>query len=232
MKDDTPQDPRLVENLLGVITGLVPLLASVKLSIEESSGHIPKASNQLTSVTKATESATVEILNVLDAMTRKMERAESGLAHLKELLARRRVLDAQVGECLNGLSATSGSTPAFEALRTAWEESQRESPEGDPFASIETSLGESKMDSMNIAMALQVQDITSQQIAGVVHTIETVRQKLLDVLDTVNGTATALPGGGEPTEPSHFDREAQFTRSTERQETADQIVQQWNTAHQ
>jgi hypothetical protein len=142
------------------------------------------------------------------------------------------VLDAQVGECLNGLSATSGSTPAFEALRTAWEESQRESPEGDPFASIETSLGESKMDSMNIAMALQVQDITSQQIAGVVHTIETVRQKLLDVLDTVNGTATALPGGGEPTEPSHFDREAQFTRSTERQETADQIVQQWNTAHQ
>ena len=58
---------------------------------------------------------------------------------------------------------------------------------------------------MNIAMALQVQDIASQQIASVAHTIESVEAQLVRALnrfengnagDIANDNADEIPFGG------------------------------------
>jgi chemotaxis regulatin CheY-phosphate phosphatase CheZ len=179
-----------VKNVLDTLFGIIPLLDRIKVSIEESSGAIPKASTQLSSVTQATESATVEILNTLDRMAGRIDAGEVGIGALR--------------------SGIDGGSPLQEQV-----------------AIIERVLAETRQDSMSIAMALQVQDITSQQIAGVTAMIEAVRAQLLDIagqLDREQERTTSLP----PPQPSgHFDSNAQYSLTGERQQNADEIIQQW-----
>jgi chemotaxis regulatin CheY-phosphate phosphatase CheZ len=182
-----------VKNVVDTLFGVIPLLDRIKVSIEESSGAIPKASTQLSSVTQATESATVEILNSLDRMAARIDTAESGINTIRD------TIDA--------------SSPLQEQI-----------------AAVSKVLTETRQDSMAIAMALQVQDITSQQIAGVTAMIEAVRAQLLDVAGQLDRehdrTSSASPA--PPAQPSgHFDSNAQYTLTGERQQHADEIIQQW-----
>jgi chemotaxis regulatin CheY-phosphate phosphatase CheZ len=178
-----------VRNVLDTLFGIIPLLDRIKVSIEESSGAIPKASTQLSSVTQATESATVEILNTLDRMAGRIDAAEAGLDALRIALGPDSPLQEHIGV-------------------------------------IEKVVADTRQDSMSIAMALQVQDITSQQIAGVTQMIEAVRSQLIDVagqLDREQERQVAPP----PPAAGHFDSNAQYTLTGERQHEADEIIQQW-----
>ncbi len=186
------------DSLLGrfvfAVSGMLPALETIKTTIEDSSKKIPKVSTQLNNVTQATESATVEILNVLDSISQNVDAAEAGLKTLGNLLP----------------------NPA--------------SPVSDVLSSISRSLATTKEKSMSIAMALQVQDITSQQIAGVSHMIETVRLELIRILDQFGGDPSARPSA--PTRhPTHFDTEAEYSASTERQDQADLIIKEWTSEH-
>ncbi len=184
-----------VTNVVEMLFGLIPLLDKVKESINESSGAIPRASVQLSSVSKATEMATVEILNVLDRMTERIAAAEQSLETIKRGHRGGGEVDAAV-------------------------------------ASVESALGETRQDSLNIAMTLQVQDITSQQIAGVSHLIESVRQQLLNALGLLDqkDPERLAWAGAKPAEQMHFDANAMYTSSTDRQDSADAIIKQWNKA--
>jgi chemotaxis regulatin CheY-phosphate phosphatase CheZ len=101
-------------------------------------------------------------------------------------------------------------------------------------ASMEKMLSEAKENSMSIAIALQVQDITSQQIAGVSHTIESIRQQLSNALkrfdDPENEDSVPPDTHSSQQERAsvHFDGEAQFSKAPDRQDLADEIVKQWN----
>jgi chemotaxis regulatin CheY-phosphate phosphatase CheZ len=184
-----------VTNVVEMLFGLIPQLDRIKESINETSGAIPRAAVQLSSVSKTTEMATVEILNVLDRMTDRIATAERSVQTIK--------------------GGHRGGSDVDAAV-----------------ASVEASLGETRQDSLNIAMTLQVQDITSQQIAGVSHLIESVRQQLLDALGSLDQKGRErIPGPGTVAAvPTHFDANAVFTESTERQDTADAIIKQWNKA--
>jgi chemotaxis regulatin CheY-phosphate phosphatase CheZ len=195
----------MIKDFIEHVRGIIPLLEHVKDSIEDSSSRIPKASMQLSEVTTATESATVEILNVLEAMTARIGQAEHEL----------NLVDKFIG----ALGEVPGGGEAKQSIAAAGH-----------------ILTETKDNSMNIAIALQVQDITSQQIAGVSHTIESIRLQLskalkrfeepgslghhVDELDQ-NGPEIQVP-------PDHFDGEARFSKATDRQDLADEIVKQWS----
>jgi chemotaxis regulatin CheY-phosphate phosphatase CheZ len=81
-------------------------------------------------------------------------------------------------------------------------------------------------------MALQVQDITSQQIASVLHMIETVRNQLLNTVAHPDGSSVSdnQSAGSEATRA--FDVNAQYRPAAERQSIADSIVQRWNATKQ
>jgi chemotaxis regulatin CheY-phosphate phosphatase CheZ len=102
---------------------------------------------------------------------------------------------------------------------------------GDTGSSLDVigqALTDTRQDAMNIAMALQVQDITSQQIAGVSHLIESVRHQMLEALgqlEPVQGSSGQSAAGASPTS---FDVNASYTGGTQRQENADAIIKQWN----
>jgi chemotaxis regulatin CheY-phosphate phosphatase CheZ len=197
--DDT--DITVIEDFIQHVRGVIPLLENVKNSIEESSSRIPKASLQLSEVTVATESATVEILNVVETVTAQIEKSEKELSGVKQFV----------------LSATQmpGSQEAARAIET-----------------IEKMLSETKDNSMNIAIALQVQDITSQQIAGVSHTIESIREQLYHALkrfdDPTQAVEAVNPALDAKNPSTHFDGDARFSKAPDRQDQADEIIKQWN----
>lgn len=190
---DSEMDRGLLGKLAEALTGLLPLLDNIKSAIAESSGKIPKASSQLNSVTQATETATVEILNALDGLSQNIDSAESGMTRLRGLLGNAGDVGAGIEAALTEISST---------------------------------LAKSKESSMNIAMALQVQDITSQQIAGVNLLIEDVRIELLRILEHL-GSEVHVASRLIPSRPKHFDTDAKYDGSGERQEQADMIIQQW-----
>ena len=201
--DDT--DVGMIKDFIEHVRSIVPLLEHVRCSMEESSSKIPKASKQLNEVTSATESATVEILNVLEAMTARIGETEKELTIVRGFVGR-----------------TNGTTESATALKSV--------------DTIQRMLAETKDNSMNIAIALQVQDITSQQIAGVAHTIESIRLALAKALNRFDGPEDPAPvqeeerGGHGPLEMRavHFDGDAQFSTTPDRQDLADEIIKQWN----
>jgi chemotaxis regulatin CheY-phosphate phosphatase CheZ len=197
-------DVGMIKDFIEHVRSIVPLLEHVKNSMEESSSKIPKASKQLNDVTSATESATVEILNVLEAMTARIGDTEKELAVVREFVCRN-----------NG---TTESGPAINSVDT-----------------IERMLAETKDNSMNIAIALQVQDITSQQIAGVAHTIESIRQALGKALKRFDAPDDPASTQGEDCREEgkegaavHFDGDARFSTTPDRQDLADEVIKQWN----
>lgn len=221
-----------LRQMVDLVASVVPMLDTIRLSIEEGSGQIPRASQQLQNVTQATETATMEILNVLDSMTQKISDAENGLAAVKEALVTRQNIERQVTERLNTLGSEGTDGKQLSSLTALWMQHQQIPGVNDRVGAVEESLAQSKADSINIAMALQVQDITSQQIAGVLDSIEVVRSRLQKALEAVGGTAQAVHQSGVALRPGavpkHYDTDAEYTPSGARQESADAIVRAWS----
>lgn len=195
-----PTAPRSADDAEGVvgkfvnaIATMIPALESIKATIEESSNAFPRVSHQLNSVTRATESATVQILDGLDSITQDVDAVQARLKTLGSLLP---------------------DPPA---------------PVADVLQSIARTLTTTKEKSMNIAMALQVQDITSQQIAGASHMLETVRLELVRLLGNFEDSA-GLQGSSRSV-PGHFDTKAEYTNAADRQAQADLIINQWTSEH-
>ena len=96
-------------------------------------------------------------------------------------------------------------------------------------------LEDIKQDTINITMALQVQDITAQRIAAANHLIECVRMELMHELSYFenSGQPPAAEGGsknngeGERKEGATFDRDALYRKSSDHQERIDRVVQEW-----
>jgi len=184
----------ILGSFVSAIANMIPALENIKATIEESSNAFPRVSSQLNSVNRATESATVEILDVLDSISQNVDAAEAGLKALGALLP----------------NATQ--------------------PVADTLQSISKTLATTKEKSLSIAMALQVQDITSQQIAGASHMIETVRLELVRLLNNFEGTAAPPQSTNSPL-TGHFDTTAKYTGAGDRQAQADLIINQWTTGH-
>jgi len=223
-------DAGSLKDFIHLLHEIVPLLENVRNSIEESSHRIPKASKQLSKVTQETEDATVEILNVLEGMTSRISGAEAQLQRLKEIIQGSRDSAKKMTERLSSGSSEELSSTELTALVV--NECLSGIETSDAIPSIEDVLRKTKEDSMNIAMALQVQDIASQQIASVAHTIESVEVQLVRALnrfengsagDIANDNAEELAAAARV-----FDVEARYGGSEERQDIADEIVKQFS----
>jgi len=81
---------------------------------------------------------------------------------------------------------------------------------------------------MNITIALQVQDITSQQLASVNHLINSIQEKLAGLLLDLNGKER------EPDKPENkldtiaFNENARYVKDNESQKLADSLIAETN----
>lgn len=229
----------MVELFVRVLQSILPTLERVKCSIKETSSTIPKASTQLNKVTEATETATVEILNVLEGLSQNVAAAERDLSEWKNLIVRRKNLSQEIRKELSSSGALgkqmAGKSDQLSTLLTLWDEYADSASEEERVGNIEKYLARLREDSLNIAMALQVQDITTQQINSTIHLIESVQLQLKHALAHIeaggNTIAPPMASAAEVplrSEEKSFDTHATYSKATDRQRAADDIVRQWN----
>lgn len=212
-----------MRQLLDMLRSLMPVLDNIKNAVENSSSKIPKATEQLSTVTQATESATMEILNLLDDIGRRVEHVQAKLKEIKEDHTKKMESIGRLAWLLDNVTAEQKAQ--FPSFETDWKVITDLSFYVTTMDELTAELGEIHSLSMNIAMALQVQDITSQQIESVRHQIESVRTQLSYVVGQYEGREVVET----PLDPvkKAFDDDAQYVKDESRQSEADDIIAQF-----
>ena len=212
----------LVEELITFLHEVLPLMEEIDGSLRESTDHMPRASQQLQNVTEATEMATTEILDLVDAVLANLNAASTHLAtaatpseegeptpaaRLRTLL-RERLTDADL---------------LAEAERLLDEDAARGGARIEAATAGSEQLKEAR-DSMNrILISLQVQDITAQQLASVNHLIESIRSRLSQLLSRL-ANDPSVHDDGVSIDPETFNPDARYDRSGAQQAVADAVT--------
>ena len=221
------QDGQVMKDLLQLLRDTIPLLENVRNSIQDSAGRIPKASDQLSKVSEATETATVEILDLVEEMTDRFTKAEARLQEVKSTIFQ---LRKDVHDSLSILSSTPYGTLSkerYEELIHTVFAYYNDSMAEQLLKETETLFTTTKNDYMNIAIALQVQDITAQQLVGVADIINSIQQQLWQALQRFDSGALDDEVDTVATLKKTYNINAQYTKAPERQLSADEIVRQW-----
>ncbi|HPO62368.1 MAG TPA: hypothetical protein PK762_04715 [Candidatus Kapabacteria bacterium] len=178
-----------LEEIFMFVSEIKPLLDEINISIEENLKKMPNASKQLTKVSEATETATTEIMDIVDGLSYKVDIISSNIKkigssptkvanhfRILELIYKAIQDDVDVQDILPEISNT------IEELKGDKNPVMPDKNSQDIIEHTEGILQSIKDDSMSIMISLQVQDITSQQIAAVNHLLETIQTKLEKIL--------------------------------------------------
>jgi chemotaxis regulatin CheY-phosphate phosphatase CheZ len=178
-----------LEEIFIFVSEIEPLLEEINISIAENLKKMPNASKQLSKVTEATELATTEIMDILDNLTFKTEVISNNLKKLQSIKDEQNQIAIRLLKIIRkGIQSHENLDDVLPEISTLID--LIENKEDTQFSSVITEtdniLQSINFDSSSIMMSLQVQDITSQQLAAVNHLIETVQQKLMAVIDHFN----------------------------------------------
>ncbi len=180
-----------LEEIFVFVSEIQPLLDEMNVSIKENLRKMPNASKQLSKVTEATERSTTEIMDIVDGLVYKSEIISANITKLYEINQNSLSKPVQLLELIHkGIqqgtdlkSILPELSATINLLKTKLDN------EADSIVSnTKDILSSILMDSSSIMMSLQVQDITSQQIAAVNNLLETVHQKLGKILDHFNSS--------------------------------------------
>lgn len=180
-----------LEEIFIFVSEIEPLLEEINESIAENLKKMPSATKQLSKVTEATELATTEIMDILDNLTYKTDVISRNLNQLREIKNHQIMASARLLEIIHkAIQANENLNEYLPEISKAIElikvnEAAKFDKTIDETNSILDSIN---MDSSSIMMSLQVQDITSQQLAAVNHLIETVQDKLIKIIEKFDKT--------------------------------------------
>ncbi|HEX2869576.1 MAG TPA: protein phosphatase CheZ [Ignavibacteriales bacterium] len=211
----------VLQSLVDFMQETVPLLENINHSIADSTAKIPKASDQINNVTNATELATTEILDLVDAISNNVYSIEKKLETVNSAEAKKAELVEKLKAAISGNS---------EALRLLDEYTEIDSTKKN-IDEISQLFPKIKEDSYNITLSLQVQDITSQQLAAVDHLIESVQDKLASLIQDIDDTqieefnsAVSAGSGIQAPEGATFDPNASYNMNDNRQDAVDAVI--------
>jgi chemotaxis regulatin CheY-phosphate phosphatase CheZ len=208
------------EKLIPVIQSLgefmketVPLLENINRSIAESTSKIPKATNQIQNVTSATEMATTEILDLVDSLNDDLTDIEKTMV---EVLAKETDKNDFLMSLIPMLKKENAELFIKDFLN--------KNSSTEKLGVLLLQVGKMKNDSNSIALSLQVQDITSQQLATVNHLIESVQERLSSLIEDFDNTKiTEQDSNLNIPEGASFDPNARYSKSVVPQQEVDSI---------
>ena len=207
-----------LQGLIEFMGEIVPLLQTVNNSIAESTNQMPKASNHINDVTNATELATTEILDTVDITLNTLE-------EIKLKIEEQTKLEEKKESVISELKLVVAGNAKAEELLNTYDEYNHSS---EKMNAISDSLQIINDNLFNITISLQVQDITSQQLAAVNHLIESVQSKLASLMDDIDSAEVEkeLPQLkiDEPRDGT-FNPDAKYSKSTDDQELADSLME-------
>ncbi|MCA9733274.1 MAG: protein phosphatase CheZ [Deferribacteres bacterium] len=209
-----------LEELVLFVQETAPILEEMNSSIEESSRKMPFAVEKLDKVTETTETATAGMLDLIDKILTSLDRVMEGMTALedgyKKRLDQEKELVLALARALDGEDVTEAAQVETELKNLIDLEMSETS-----FNSINDYLQLMQGDVFEIMNALQVQDITSQQIMGANSLIEAVQEKLSQLLTKF----ADIDDDDMPKKKFRaFDPNASFEDKADVQAMADQIL--------
>lgn len=205
-----------VQKLVDFINEMRPMLSHINESIEESSSKIPKATDHIVDIANATELATTEILNLIDEIAYNTLQLSD---ILKEILQKEEENETLLHELTDLVSDNKPAKEIVEQLLNNLCVAKR-------YDKITEALNKTTTDSANIAIALQVQDITSQQLSAVNHLIISVQKRLTSLMfDLSNDGIRSVDNSSDIVVPTdaNFDMNASFITQQTSQEEVDKL---------
>ncbi len=174
-----------IEEIFIFVSEIKPLLDEINISIKDNLKKMPNASKQLTKVTEATEMATIEIMDIVDGLFFKSDVISSNINKLTDINKN------SVNNPSNVISLLSSAVDNAQDENLAKEltdkiadyKNNNESEFDATVGKTNDIINSIKDDSNSIMMALQMQDITTQQIAAVNNLLETVQIKLSQIIE-------------------------------------------------
>jgi chemotaxis regulatin CheY-phosphate phosphatase CheZ len=206
-----------IQSLVNFIKEMAPLLIQINNSIEESNAKIPKATDHIVDVTNATEMATTEILDLIDVISGEAAELTSTLNEISE----RETEGVQLLEKLKDIVGDNKeAVEIIEQLPAKFLVTSQKDVIGEKLDKIQ-------LDVANIAIALQVQDITTQQLSAVNHLIISVQKRLAALMfELSQGDIKHVDNSDEiivPTD-SNFDMNASFIKKQTSQDEIDKLI--------
>ena len=206
----------VIEGFVSFISDFVPFVEQVSGSIQDSRSKIPEASNQIDKVTNATELAITEVLDKIDEINEQLDSINESVDEISEKRE-------SATETVNNLRVHfNGNKEAEELLNKLVDNIDI----GLSLEMVKNKIGEINSNTEQITMSLQVQDITSQQLAAVNHLIISVQHKLGDLLNTVDSTGYDRSEDlkMEKLPDVDFDAKADYNPGTNQQVNIDSII--------
>lgn len=206
----------IIQSLIDFMKDTVPMLENINTSISDSASKIPKAQNQIHDVTSATEMATIEIMDIVDVISSDISKIEEDIKILidkeekkKELFTKLKIMFGSNEQGIGLLEELDKETSSFNAL-----------------SQILSNIQKTKSDAYNITIALQVQDITTQQLAAVNHLITSVQQRLSNLVLEIDENDLEVKDKQQIIIPDEetFNAEAKYDKDSSRQQLADQLL--------
>ncbi len=230
-----------MSEVIGFIREVKPLLEKITTNIEASVKSAPSASKKIKNVAEATELATTEILNIVDNIFPKLtaigdavDRLDAlRIENLKKLYSALELIKANI-------DAGTDLKLIYKELDEAIEALKKNATKDKAAERAKIFLDELSSSATSIMMALQVQDITSQQLASVKHFLDSMYNRLNEILRSFESGFLADSGlsldesdeSGEKTNIVDMHREIAFDNRTvdnyqnksELQSIADEII--------
>ncbi|HRI45518.1 MAG: protein phosphatase CheZ [Ignavibacteriaceae bacterium] len=206
----------IIQSLVDFMKDTVPLLENINHSIADSTSKIPKASHQLNNVTSATELATTEILDLVDAVTKEVRGVEKSLKAFINSEEEKAKLFESLSPYIQG---NPEALKIYEEIKLKVTAPQEINPLYESFTKI-------KDYAYNITLSLQVQDITAQQLAAVNHLIESVQDRLSGLISDLEINEVREFGNLSMPVPEGvtFDPNARYDKSDQNQQNVDEII--------
>ncbi|HRN26985.1 MAG: hypothetical protein IT276_00795 [Ignavibacteriaceae bacterium] len=202
----------IIQSLGEFMSETVPLLENINRSIAESTSKIPKATNQIQNVTSATEMATTEILDLVDSLNSNLIGIEKTMV---DILAKETDKEDFLLSIIPMLNRSDAEVFVKDFLK--------KNCSSEKLGELLLQVGKMKNDSNSIAISLQVQDITAQQLAAVNHLIESVQDKLSALIEDFDNTRLGDYDSLIFPEGASYDPNARYSKSKAPQQEVDLI---------
>jgi chemotaxis regulatin CheY-phosphate phosphatase CheZ len=208
----------LLQDLVEFMRDVVPLLEEINDRIAESTAKMPTASSKIDSVTSATEMATTEILDRVDAISASLNEIENKLQQIENARSEKQKIFAQILEEASLTEKGKELVERFKALSVC----------DNALFEVREKIKGINNETYNITLALQVQDITAQQLAAVNHLIINVHEKLSKLINNIHSshfeTTPEFSAKLDAPEKTTFDPEAKYDTSSARQDEIDKLI--------
>ncbi len=169
-----------VDEISRFMADAAPVIEGIRSLVDVTSTKLPKASQQLAQVNEASEKASTDILNSVDAIAATVESIQLDPSGVSGEIVGKTAKDLDL--LVHSLFQAHKEDAAITQLMNIWDLHNQSLQAYVPDAQMKERLRKLRDDSTGIMLAMQVQDITGQQIAGVIglmQAIDDVLRKLL-----------------------------------------------------